>query len=166
MPNWCDNVATFTGSKEQIEKLKNANGQILNVLVPTPHSEWNYDWSVANWGTKWEVDAEIVGQGEDWITVTFSSAWSPPIEAYNAAQEDGITVNAMYYESGMNFCGQYIDGEDQYFEIPNTGDEVREQIPEDIDEYFGISDDRDQWAEDNPEDEDEEEDEEEEDKDE
>jgi hypothetical protein len=147
MPNWCSNVVTFTGKKEQIDKLKNANGQILNVLVPTPNYEWDYDWSVANWGTKWEVDAEIVDLGDDWITFTFDSAWSPPIEAYHAAQEDGITVNAMYYEPGMNFCGQYYDGEDQYFEIPETGDEVRDEIPEDIDDYFGISEYKDENAE-------------------
>ena len=48
-----------------------------------------YDWRVNNWGTKWEV-CEFYGVdkqpdaliGDSTISFAFSSAWSPPIGAY------------------------------------------------------------------------------------
>jgi len=148
MPNWCDNVATFYGSKEQIKKLKDApDGNILGVLAPRPASEednW-YDWNVANWGTKWEVNAEVREEGDEWISFYFNSAWSPPISAYESAQEQGIKVDAMYYEPGANFCGRFIDGVDDCYEIPATSAETREQIPEEIDDAFGVADNQESW---------------------
>jgi hypothetical protein len=184
MPNWCSNTATFYGSKEQLDALKNAeDGNILNVIIPCPpelnnselttsygdqekqkvveqlkaqarekygYESW-YDWNVANWGTKWDVNAEFVEEGDGWVTFVFDSAWSPPINAYDAAQEQGIKVDAMYHEPGMNFCGRYLDGYDDTYEIPATGDETREQVPEEINEYFGIAEEQDNWAEENEE---------------
>jgi hypothetical protein len=148
MPNWCENIVTFKGSKEQIEKLKNAtDGGILGVLVPRPASEednW-YQWNVSSWGTKWEVNAEVIEEGDGWIKFSFDSAWAPPIAAYEAAEEQGITVDAMYYEPGMNFCGRFEDGYDDMFEIPATSQETRDEIPEDINEAFNVADNQEMW---------------------
>ena len=64
------------------------------------------------------------------------------VEAYRKLHEMGFSVRAYYYESGMMYCGSWIDGEDQYFEIEECkADWVRENIPSDIDEYMDISSD-------------------------
>jgi hypothetical protein len=33
--------------------------------------------------------------------------------------ENGWEVEAYYYEEGMQFCGQFVDGEDSSYEIPS-----------------------------------------------
>jgi hypothetical protein len=33
--------------------------------------------------------------------------------------ENGWEVKAYYYEEGMQFCGQFVDGEDSSYEIPS-----------------------------------------------
>ena len=53
----------------------------------------------------------------------------------------GFAIRAYYYEGGMGFCGSWIDGEDNYYNIEEyKSDWVKENIPSDIDEYMGISD--------------------------
>jgi hypothetical protein len=185
MPNWCNNTATFYGTKEQLDVLKNApDGNILNAIIPCPeelnnselttsygdeekqkvvdalkaaahakygYSSW-YDWNIAHWGTKWDVNAELAEEGDGWVTFTFDSAWSPPINAYESAREQGYKVDAMFYEPGANYCGRWLDGYDDTYEIPATSAETRAEIPEEINEYFGIADDQEQWEEENEDD--------------
>lgn len=131
MPNWCENVATFTGSREKLDELvAGANdGKLLNAIRPMPETVFRgnvgsleieehgtnnwYDWSVMHWGTKWDVSDCSVADDGDSVTFYFQSAWSPPIEAYAYAVEQGLGVKAMYCEPGVNFVGRYDeDGED------------------------------------------------------
>lgn len=161
MPNWCNNYATLTGPKEKIDALivelqksdeRDQPYQILNTLRPNPSGEWEYDWSVNNWGTKWDISVaayEIVD--ENTVSISFDTAWSPPTILYDFLQEEGWNVDAYYYEPGIGFCGHYVDGEDDYYEYSNmSADEVEETIPSDIDEMFMIVEDMRQWEEDNP----------------
>jgi len=73
-----------------------------------------WDWRVQNWGTKWEVEAQIVNADDDLqlIRLIFNSAWSPPVKAYAALfKQEGITsVSALYYEPSMDFAGSFEDG--------------------------------------------------------
>ena len=111
------------------------------------HKNW-YDFCVHEWGTKWDIGYD--GDYDDYltpdsarkmITVTFNSAWSPPIDAYRKLSDMGFAIRAYYYEGGMGFCGSWIDGEDNYYNIEEyKSDWVKENIPSDIDEYMGISD--------------------------
>jgi hypothetical protein len=57
----------------------------------------------------------------------------------------------MYYEPGMGFCGAWMDGEDEYYQIEGNSEWVEANIPEYIDEAFGISENMAQWEEENAE---------------
>ena len=103
------------------------------------YANW-YDFCVARWGTKWDVEAYDTVDKDDKITFGFDSAWSPPIGIYEAMVEQGFSVRAYYYEPGMAFAGVWEDGEDDYYELGGmSSDEVRETLPESLDECMGIS---------------------------
>ena len=61
MPNWCQNVAYIKhDNKAEIDKIiaeldKKDDAEFFNSLVPNPSGKWEYDWSVENWGTKWDA---------------------------------------------------------------------------------------------------------------
>jgi hypothetical protein len=115
--------------------------QMESNLAKYGAKDW-YDWNVANWGTKWDVTLENVERKDDnTITASFDSAWSPPIEAYAKLEDLGFEVDAKFYEPGMAFCGTYVTGlgENSVDIGSYTADTVREAIGEDLDDYFGIS---------------------------
>ena len=106
------------------------------------YSGW-YDFCVGRWGTKWDVgdehSFELSEDGTE-LRLNFDSAWAPPQGVYEALHEEGIDVDAFYYESGMGFCGRYFQGTDNYYELNNMNSaEVAETLDPDIDEMFGIS---------------------------
>lgn len=116
------------------------------------YKDW-YDFSINEWGTKWDVSSdnvEIVDANT--ATAGFDSAWSPPIRAYEQLMEQGFEIEAFYYESGMGFVGKWTDGEDQCYEYHGaTADTVRDMIGEELDDYFGISEQMADWEEENQE---------------
>ena len=139
MPNWCSNSITIQGSTETIKDLwEDANQEgsgLLDAMVPMPKElegttspsdgdNW-YNWRLKNWGCKWDIDVEEAGleftdNGDGTATITggFQSPWAPPIEAYNTFLDDmdGCSLVADYHEPGMDFCGEYVDGDDNYYE--------------------------------------------------
>jgi hypothetical protein len=51
-------------------------------LRPNPAGQWQYDWSIENWGTKWEarIDYETTDQWETGeVFIEFATAWSAPM---------------------------------------------------------------------------------------
>ena len=145
MPNWNSNVVTFRHENtEQIKKLIEAteSENLFNTFVSRPidqEDNW-YDWNVNNWGTKWECDsAEQISRDDNSVKLAFLTAWSPPIEFYTAMEELGFEVEAFYYEPGMGFCGQYYMGSDQFFEIRGDSYWIEDNIPEEINKAFEIS---------------------------
>lgn len=100
-----------------------------------------YDFCVNEWGTKWDVGGDgMTAEIENGrISTSFDSAWSPPIAAYEKLVDLGFSVRAYYYEGGMNFAGIWEDGDDDFYELAGSSAEVREQIPEVLDEMFCIS---------------------------
>jgi hypothetical protein len=105
------------------------------------YTNW-YDYCVNEWGTKWDVGN---GNGiQTWddheLIVYFDSAWAPPIAAYEHLQDLGFTVYATYYEPGCAFAGIYDECGDSYYDLSgmDSGD-VQQQLPQELDESFGIS---------------------------
>ena len=176
MPNWCDNQVTITGPNSVIDKIekivkeeKDGNG-LLNFMKPMPKEldgttspsssadkpqpmvegfdNW-YDWRVENWGTKWEVN-EFYGvdrQG-DTISFGFSSAWSPPINAYQSflinmsEQKQDVSIKAYYYEGGCDFMGCWDNGDDECLapsDYKSTDDFWNDGIGYELDEMFNIT---------------------------
>lgn len=106
------------------------------------YSSW-YDWNVEHWGAKWDVDGQD-GNAEETdpntASLYFDSAWSPPMAFYHAMCEMGWEITAYYFEPGMNFCGMFDNGDDDYIEIEGDSSWVEENVPKEINEMFGISD--------------------------
>ena len=171
MPNWCNNNITITGPISKIEKLFAAataeDGGLLNAMVPMPvelgdtkkgtgdelqteqydgFTNW-YDWSVARWGTKWDVSPEGLeftdnGDGTAIIEGYFDSAWAPPIDAYSKFCEDmdGVYLEAYYEEGGMCFVGYWdSEGADDHYEYSDfTSDNIKDNIPEYLVDYYAL----------------------------
>lgn len=97
-----------------------------NEIIPVPMTEqaelvanygtadW-YEWSVREWGTKWDAASTHFVFTDDEAVVIFDTAWSPP-EAWLikliAAHPEGRTQLA-YAEGGMGYYGRdvYVDGD-------------------------------------------------------
>jgi len=150
MPNWCSNSLTLKhDDPAMIDKAVAGftGGKLLETLVPY-EGEWDYNWCVANWGTKWDVggDNGYIRPNPNTLKISFDSAWAPPLEAYRAMEELGFEVEAMYYEPGMRFCGIYGDGSDDYYEYSDmNAEEVADTLPTELDEEFCISEQMADW---------------------
>lgn len=116
----------------------------------TGFESW-YDFCTNRWGTKWDVggaDASITidddGLG---FTASFDSAWAPPTGVYEQLVEDGYSVRGFYYEPGMSFAGIYDDGCDDCYSDWGDAEGARDQLPQELDEMFGISESQAEWEE-------------------
>ena len=187
MPNWCNNTITIQGPTDTLKPLWETAKQegLLQAIKPMPkaledttsptptegkvqpmvdgYDNW-YDWRVANWGCKWEVDTEGLeftdnGDGTSSIAGYFESPWGPPIEAYNTFCDDmdNCSLEATYEEGGMDFAGIYSNGDDQYMEGLSEwceavvkGTCALEDTPElfqKLDEEFELIENRREWIE-------------------
>lgn len=162
MPNWCDNRLYVEGPEADIQNILAAveAGTLLAHMMPEPEygpevegamPAW-WTWRVDNWGTKWEVDAEVVSseitEGHASAFITFESAWSPPVGAVQhwKSQGEGRIFNLRFIEWGMAFCGEAdSDGTVYSVNIPTTCAEAEQVIPTELDQEFGILDCIAQW---------------------
>jgi len=163
MPNWCMNTVEFEGTPEQIQQVKDAiqKDALFGTLCPMPESVFRgdlgqeerkdcedkgidnwYDWSVSNWGTKWEasdLNMDDEGQYDDYahVTVSFSTAWSPPVNFYETLYENmnhdcddlgdpDFKIRATYYEPGCDFIGIWENGDDRCYTASAEDDDFYE----------------------------------------
>jgi hypothetical protein len=112
------------------------------------YTTW-YEHNVNEWGTKWDITADTCERvDENTVHLSFDSAWSPPIGAYQKLEAMGFGVQAFYNEGGMAYCGIYEDGVDEYIEYGSAkSDTVREIVGERLDDYFAISENMAMWEE-------------------
>jgi len=152
MPNWCNNTISITGPADKISAIWAAatasddSAGLLQALTPMPAElsdtvadgssgdNW-YNWRVANWGTKWDLNPEGLeftdhGDGTASIAGYADSAWAPPIEAFQAYSNVNpeVEMELKYFEPGMCFLGVWDSaGGDAYWddcgspEILDTG---------------------------------------------
>ena len=144
MPNWCLNNATIShDDANKLNELLDAykRGELMEHFMPTPRDpndptkllgegkpitldgsvDW-YSWRVGNWGTKWDVGGEDafcerMVTADNTVVLSFDSAWAPPIMFYEfMKRKHGFDIRASYFEPGMAFCGEWIDGMDNYYD--------------------------------------------------
>jgi hypothetical protein len=156
MPNWCANNLTIEHEdRAKVMEFVHAykQGKVCDHYLPVPrdgnrefitdtnHPDYWYTWCVNNWGTKWDIGSDnnevhglhptVVGNQ---ATMTFDSAWSPPIGLYEKLVELGFKVEATYFEPGMAYCGLFQDGEDDYTEYTH-----KDMIPKRIWDEYNLS---------------------------
>ena len=176
MPNWCMNTVEFEGTPEQIKQVKDAiqKDSLFGTLCPMPQSVFRgdlgqeerkdcedkgidnwYDWSVSNWGTKWEASdlhMDDEGQYDDCahVTVSFSTAWSPPVNFYETLYENmnydcddmgdpQFKIRATYYEPGCDFMGIWENGDDRCYTASEDDDFFEnDEDGQWLDAHYGI----------------------------
>ena len=158
MPNWCNNSIEIEGPVEKIAALwaqaQSEDNALLNALCPMPaellEGEAWYGWRVAHWGTKWDIDMQGLEftdneQGRACITGWFDSAWSPPVDAFQAysnANPD-VAMELKYFEPGMAFVGVWdSEGGDAYWEgVDELLDTTEEEdaVLHELLEYFDVA---------------------------
>ena len=158
---------------EKIVKEEKDAGGLLNFFHPMPkelrdttadgktdkklmkkygYSDW-YGWACDNWSTKWDI-SEFYGvdrqylteqsEGESTISFAFSSAWAPPINAYEKFLENNSNcfIRAYYYEGGCDFMGLWEDGIDDCYapsDYKSTDDFWQDGIGSTLDDVFNIT---------------------------
>lgn len=153
MPNWCYNTVHLqhydvTKIDALEAELQKERSEPLNHLRPNPAGEWDYGWSVNNWGTKWDVTPyDWERESDNKITIHFDSAWSPPITIYEFLETEGWSIEAFYHESGMCFVGCYRDGSDDYYEYDITDRDSIEDLPQELVDFSGLMDEVDRYEE-------------------
>ena len=178
MPNWCYNNADITAkTPEQMELLqrivdRSTDQGVFEIIRPLPealretvkgsgeeaqevfvdgYNNW-YDWQVAHWGTKWDVDPISEEYDGETLSLSFDSAWAPPIELYAYLVEQGFEVSANYYEPGMDYGGFWIDGDDNCIsdvsEIARQDEESWDDDFRELNEIYAIAEDIAMWDED------------------
>lgn len=161
MPNWCNNYLKLEGPQGLIERAKSAierdelcneffsmPGELRDTTSPTRegdedkaaflqerygYSNW-YEFAVNEWGTKWDINGGVIQEeGPGYLVASFDTAWSPPIALIEKLEGHGFTdVTLDYFEPGMNFVGQWNNGDDDCYEV--DGD-----VPDYMDELWGIT---------------------------
>lgn len=83
--------------QEELDRLKAEYGAV----------DW-YDWSIANWGTKWNLGNNVdIKFNDNYVEYHFPTAWSPPIPVICALAEQfpRLKFSLKYYECGCAFKG-------------------------------------------------------------
>lgn len=151
MPNWCMNNVVLKHTKDKIDALEaqlREGKEFFNLLFPRPVEEeenW-YGWNVDNWGTKWDVYIEVENDrlqrlDDETLSLSFDTAWGPPIAFYNFLFEEGWDVTAKYYEPGIGFVGEYDNTIDDCWEYDLDDESTLEAIPTELREWSGVDDD-------------------------
>lgn len=155
MPNWCENRVRIDGPVDKIYNMAKAieEERLLEYMVPLKKDGGYGTSATEHWGTKWDIcEPYMEHTVEDGvIEVSFMSAWSPPIEAFDTylSQNEDVTIEHFYYEPGNAYTG--VDGE--MFEVPDTKSDEWENnsLLQACDEVFGIREEMMQWEEENEE---------------
>ena len=100
-----EDVFNFIKQDEVDESNKESLLIDFNNIIPLPNSNWNYDWCVKNWGTKWNSYENV---RIDDHTLAFETAWSPPFPIIQklAKKFSPLNFHIYYIDEGGNFIGE------------------------------------------------------------
>ena len=114
-----ENVASnFKSNKEEkelgIKTLADLGRTYINNFIKYGCTTW-YDWSVENWGTKWNAYEQDIVKGKSYIKLYFQTAWSCPLPIYRKMAEMLKTKIEIKYadEDIGNNCGEIIYDPDE-----------------------------------------------------
>ena len=120
-----------------------------SLLALRDKEKWidGYSWCVSHWGTKWDIDGEMVSVGKDdnEYTYHFSTAWSPPVAWVEKVAKDwtDLSFELRYEEGGVGFAGYVLFEDGELVEnVEVTGDDYRQFVIDyfDYDPYEGLED--------------------------
>jgi len=122
MPNWCYNHLEVTGEEKQLQEfvekslvspekneIHDATGFTFEGTLPRGDRKDWYEWSIANWGTKWDAcEPNICHNDINFFSVNFESAWAPPVQWIDNIMKDfpDLSFILEYEEPGMGFGGR------------------------------------------------------------
>ena len=110
-PDW--SKIPFKGELPKVREMKSPNGKVVTTVTEfsdgTQDTRW-YDWRVANWDTKWDINAKDVewsDECEDYICFEFDTAWAPPEGVVRELKDQfpDVSISWFYDEPGMEFAG-------------------------------------------------------------
>ena len=125
---------------EEIEARQKEHDELCEQnLKDHGYKNW-YDWSVANWDTKWNAYSCYTFEDEtlalqDIHDIGFQTAWSPPINVVRQLVKlTGESLRMSYYDEGWMFGGEYIvdtDGSESdncYQDIDDCPEHLKEEL--------------------------------------
>ncbi len=90
----CTGGCTIDGKKVSLWWENTVNGESINVAIPNAQRvSWNrrygadnwYDWSIKNWGTKWNAyNVTMERPSDNEVCYLFDTAWGDPRPVYDA----------------------------------------------------------------------------------
>lgn len=103
-----------------------------------------YDFCVSEWGTKWDAyEVDTLEDSATSLTISFDTAWSPPVGVYAVLLAKGFSVEATFVEQGCDYIGYWVNGNDHTESLSALMGEREEDEDDsyledifDIDDYF------------------------------
>lgn len=118
MPNWCwnnlqvmcteEHVAELQDFVEKSTSIKDTEFSFEGTLFRGNREDW-YNWSLNNWGTKWDACEPYIDESEpQFFSVSFESAWSPPCNWIEDIMHKytNLEFELEYDEPGCCFAGK------------------------------------------------------------
>ena len=114
-------------------------------------------WCAENWGTKWEANVYDWSREDDnTIKIHFDTAWGPPLALFKFLSENEWQIDAFYNEEGVCFAGYWNNYDACEYDYSGmTADEIEHSIPSEINDVFGIVENRRDWEDENEDEDDE-----------
>ncbi len=106
------------------------------------HATW-YDWSIANWGTKWNsygYDEVLTPKEFDGSTIYFQTAWSnpQPVIAALAEKYPGLHFSHKWADEDFGYNvgeKEYTDGEESFSNVPEGGSKEAIELAAEVWDY-------------------------------
>jgi len=143
MPNHTDNrVILSHADSQKIDDIYNVmntdDASLLQHIIPMNEAfldggDW-YEWRLDNWGTKWDIyETHCTRIDANTLSMTFYTAWSPPIPVFDKLTDMGYEINARYLDEGWMYVGEYVDGDDWSTDDIESISEVRPELADEFD---------------------------------